>query len=305
MYKVKETESALEVRSKTAMGFVWTGLFLVVFLVSAYNGFEYFSVKTERTLQAVTGVSAVQSNKKKKSKSKKENKVSTEIYYYITYFSFKEGFQEDSTLLSQIIRMDRGYSSSTNEVSFIFHYNPTFITSQQKRYPLRRISDVTFTQKEVVSEKFNDFLLNGNTLAPLSIWDWYMGYWGIAAGVSFLGLLFLSVSGRYQIAFFDKEKYTFSIKNYGLLGFVKEEGNWKNIKKIIYQDKKTAHKKGIFFVVKLNTVAQSKKYKTKKVYFTHHTDEISKEVVQRIADLIRPIAKPKSEKNQPRVEGNI
>ncbi len=303
MYKVKETESALEVRSKTTMGFVWTGLFLMIFFVSTYMGFEYVSIKTERTLKEVVGVSDIQKSKKKKSKSKKEDKISTtEIYCYTTYFSFKEGFKEDSVLLSQIIRMDRGYSSAIKEASFVFHYNPTFITLQQNRYPLRRISDVTFTQEEAVSKKFNDFIENKNKPSLFTIWDWYMGYWGIAAGISFLGLLFLSVSGRYQLAYFDKIKHTFFIKNYGLLGFVGEEGDWKDIKKIIYQDKQTAHKKGIFFVVKIKSDTPSKKYKTKKIYFTHHTDAISKEVAQKIADLIRPITKPNSEKNKLEIE---
>lgn len=298
MYNVKETESALEVRSKTAMGFVWTVLLLTIFLVSIYMGFEYISIKTERTLREVVGASTVQNSKKKKSKKKviKEDPINTsEIQCYITYFSFREGFEKDSVLLSQILRMDKGYSSSINESNSIFHYNPTFITAQQEHYPLRRISDVAFTP-EILSKKFNDFVLNKRPY--LNAWDWYMGYWGIAAGISFLGLLFLSVSGRYQLAYFDKTKHTFYIKNYGLLGFVGEEGNWKDIKKIIYQDKQTAHKKGIFFVVKIKSDTPSKKYKTKKIYFTHHTDVISKEVAQKIADLVRPIAKPNSEKNK-------
>jgi len=300
MYKIKETEFSLEVRSKTAMGFAWTGLFLVVLLLSFYMGFEYICINTERTLKEVTEVSKAQNKKKKKYKSKKQDKASkTEVYCYITYFSFKEWVTEDSVLLSQIIRMDKGYSSAIKEPSFVSHYNPTFITLQEERYLLRRISDVTFTKEEEVSEKFNDFIENKNKYSSLTIWDWYMGYWGVSAGISFLGLLFLSVSGRYQVAYFDKENHTFSIKNYGLLGLVGEEGNWKDIKKIIYQDKKTAHKKGIFFVVKIKSETPSKKYKTKKIYFTHHTDVISKQAAQKIADLIRPIAKPSSVKNKP------
>jgi hypothetical protein len=101
------------------------------------------------------------------------------------------------------------------------------------------------------------------------------------------------VSGRYQVTYFDKKNHTFFIKNYGLLGFVGEDGNWKDIKKIIYQDKKTLHDKGIFFLVKTKATRSSKKYKTKKVYFTHHTDKTSKEVAQKIADLIRPVIKPR------------
>ena len=73
MYNVKETESALEVRSKTAMGFVWTVLLLTIFLVSIYMGFEYISIKTERTLREVVGASTVQNSKKKEVK-KESNK---------------------------------------------------------------------------------------------------------------------------------------------------------------------------------------------------------------------------------------
>jgi hypothetical protein len=292
MYKVKETESVLEVRSKTAMGFVWTGLFLVILVLSFYMSFEYISIHIERSLGEVAGVSSIQNQKKKRNKDKI---VTTKIFCYITYFSFQEGSRLDSIPLSEILRMDKGYSSSLNNGSTsAFHYNPTIITTLQKPYPLRRISDIAFTP-ELISAKFNKFIINDSTY--ISVWDWYMGYWGVSAGISFLGLLFLSVSGRYQVAYFDKENQTFTIKNYGLLGFVGEEGQWKDIKKIIYQDKKTVHKKGIFFVAKTQETRSSKKYKTKKIYFTHHTDEISKKVAQQIADLIRPVAKPNSEKN--------
>ncbi len=288
MYKIKETEKTLEVRSKTAMGFVWTGLFLTILVLSFYMSFEYISIKCERPLLEVT---TTQKNKK----NKKRKKLTAETRCYITHFDFKNGVKTDSILLSEIIRMDKGYFSSLESESDVaVHYNPTFVTSQQERYPLRRISDVAFTP-ELLSKNFNDFILNKRP--SLNTWDWYMGYWGIAAGISFLGLLFLSVSGRYQVACFDKENHTFSIKNYGLLGFVGEEGNWKDIKRIIYQDKKTLHKKGIFFLVKTNKEKSTKKIKTKKVYFTHHTDETSKEVAQKIADLIRPIVKPNSPKN--------
>ncbi len=282
MYKVKETESALEVRSKTAMGFVWTGLFLIILVLSFYMSFEYISINIERPL--------VQSNEQKANSSK--------IPCFITYFNFKEGIKEDTVFLSQILRMDKGYSSSTNEASFVFHYNPTIVTLKREYYPLRRISDVTFTKEEEISSKFNTFIESKNKLLSLNTWDWYMGYWGIAAGISFLGLLFLSVSGRYQVVCFDKKSQKFSIKNYGLLGFVGEEGNWKDIKRIIYQDKKTRHKKGIFFLVRRKISPSSKKFKTKKIYFTHHTDTKSKEVAKRIADLVRPIAKPNAEKNK-------
>ncbi|WP_375561452.1 hypothetical protein ACE193_02540 [Bernardetia sp. OM2101] len=294
MYNVKETETALEVRSKTAMGFVWTGLFLTVLVVSFYMGFEYISIKCERSIEQITNTST----KNKKNKSIKKINDVNKVFCYITYFSFQEGVSLDSILLSETLRMDKGYSSATNEASFISHYNPTFITLEEERFPLRRISDITFTKEEEISKKFNDFVLNKNKFSSFIIWEWYMGYWGIAAGMSFLALLFLSISGRYQVACFDKEKHTFSIKNYGLLGVVEQNGNWKDIKKIIYQDKKTLHKKGIFFVVKTKLTSSSKKYKTKKIYFTHHTDPKSKEVAQVIADLIRPIAKPYSEKNK-------
>ncbi|AFM05831.1 hypothetical protein Fleli_3511 [Bernardetia litoralis DSM 6794] len=288
MYTIKNTETALEVRSKTAMGFVWTVLFLIILIVSLYVSFEYVSLKCERSLTQATTTSG--------NKNKKSIKNTSEIFCYITYFSFKEGVKRDSVLLSEILRMDKGYYSLTHEANFIVHCNPTFITLKQEHYPLRRISDITFTREEVISENFNDFLKNKKS--SLNIWDWYMGYWGVSAGVSFLGLLFLSVSGRYQVARFDKEKHTFSIKNYSLLGFVEKNGNWKDIKKIIYQDKKTRHKKGIFFLVKKKLNPSDKKYKTEKVYFTHHIDKVSKDVAQQIADLIRPIAKPKSEKNK-------
>ncbi len=287
MYKIKETDSALEVRSKTAMGFVWTGLFLTILLLSMYMGFEYISVKSERPIEQLTQIS------KKGNKSIKET--NSEAYFYMTHFSFQEGFRTDSIALKEILRMDKGYSSSRNESTSTFHYNPTLITILQKPYPLRRISDIAFTP-EVISAKVNKFIID---MSPfVSAWDWFMGYWGIGAGVSFIGLLFLSVSGRYQVACFDKDKHTFSIKNYGLLGFVGEEGNWKDIKRIIYQDKKTVHKKGIFFLVRRKVSNSDKKYKTKKVYFTHHTDQTSKQAAQRVADLIRPIAKPNSEKNK-------
>ena len=302
MYKVKETQSVLEVRSKTAVGFVWTGLFLIISIVSFYMGFEYISIKSERTLREVVNVSSITSTPKEKRKlsSKKGQSTitekSTHSLCHITYFNFKKGLRRDSIPLTQIIRMDKGYHSSLgNESKSIFHYNPTLITSEQKPYPLRRISDVAFTP-EVISQDFNEFILNNSPY--ILVWDWFMGYWGIAAGISFLGLLFLSVSGRYQIARFDKEKHTFSIKNYGLLGFVGEEGEWKDIKRIIYQDKKTVHKKGIFFLVRRKSTSSSKKFKTQKIYFTHHTDSTSKEVAQKIANLIRPIAKPDSEKNK-------
>ncbi len=236
MYKIKETESALEVRSKTAMGFVWTVLFLTILMVSFYMSFEYISIKCERAIGDNT------------TKKKKTKKLTPQTLCYITHFDFKNGLKIDSLLLSDIIRMDKGYFSSIETDSDVaIHHNPTFITSQQERYPLRRISNVALTP-EMLSKRFNDFIVNERP--SLNTWDWYMGYWGIAAGISFLGLLFLSVSGRYQIACFDKEKHTFSIKNYGLLGFVGTEGNWKDVKRIIYQDKKTRHKKGIFFLVK-------------------------------------------------------
>lgn len=291
MYKIKETESTLKVRSKTAMGLAWIGLFLAILVMSFYMGFEYISVKCERSIE--------QTAKQKKQKNKKAKKKTEEVFCYVTYFSFQEGIQLDSIPLSQILRMDKGYSSTAHEGSFIYHYNPTFITLQEERFPLRRISEVTFTEKEEMSEKFTDFVINDNKRSSFLIWEWYMGYWGVSAAVAFLGLLFLGVSGRYQIASFDKKNHTFTIKNYGLLGSVTEIGHWKDIKKIIYQDKTTLHKKGIFFVVKIKTIPSSKKYKTRKIYFTHHTDKISKEAVQRIADLIRPIAKPHSEKNKP------
>lgn len=300
MYKIKETESALEVRSKTAMGFLWTGLFLAILLVSCYMSFEYIAIKCTRPIEQITNT-AIQKEDSKTKKNKKSNKNKeseskpNKIFCYITYFSFQEGVRKDSVALSEILRMDKGYSSSlSNESTSIFHYNPTLVTTLQKPYPLRRISDIAFTP-EVISEKFNKFVLN--TSPYMSAWDWYMGYWGISAGVSFLGLLFLSVSGRYQVACFDKQKHTFSIKNYGLLGFVGYEGEWKDIKRIIYQDKKTVHKKGIFFLVKTKSTSDNKKYKTKKIYFTHNTDKISKDVAQQIANLIRPIAKPNSEEN--------
>ncbi|WP_338764001.1 hypothetical protein WAF17_20835 [Bernardetia sp. ABR2-2B] len=286
MYKIKETEKILEIRSKTAMGFAWTVLFLAILIVSSYSGFEYISIKCERPIGEVTNIAT------KKGKNKNVKK----IFCYINYFSFKEGLRLDSILLADVLRMDKGYSSSLkNESNSTFHYNPTIITTLQKQYPLRRISDVAFTP-EVISKKFNEFIIENNTLF-VSAWDWYMGWWGVAAGISFLGLLFLSVSGRYQVALFDKEKHTFTIKNYGLLGFVGEEGNWKDIRKIIFQDKKTVHKKGIFFLVRRKTSPSAKKFKTKKIYFTHHTDKTSKEAAQKIADLIRPIARPNSPKN--------
>jgi len=302
MYKIKETESVLEIRSKMSMGFLWTGLFFALLIVSFYMSFEYISVKCERPIEQITSTELQQEKQKnKKNKSKKSNKNSAieaktnEIFCYVTYFSLREGFKLDSIALSQIIRMDQGYSSSLGtESTSAFHYNPTIITVLQKSYPLRRISNIAFTP-EVISPNFNKFIIN--TSSHVSVWDWYMGYWGIAAGISFLGLLFLSVSGRYQVACFDKEKHTFSIKNYGLLGFVGAEGDWKDVKKIIYQDKETIHKKGIFFLVKTKSTSDSKKHETKKIYFTHHIDKISKEVAQQIADLIRPIAKPNSNKN--------
>ena len=300
MYKIKETESALEVRSKMSMGFLWTALFLASLIISCYMSFEYIAVKCTRPIEQITS-SALQKENSKTQKNKKssknkdnENKTNT-TFCYITYFSFQEGVRKDSIALSQILRMDKGYSSSlSSESTSTFHYNPTLVTTLQKPYPLRRISDIAFTP-EIISERVNKFILN--TSPYISAWDWYMGYWGISAGISFLALLFLSVSGRYQVACFDKEKHTFSIKNYGLLGFVGAEGDWKDVKKIIYQDKETIHKKGIFFLVKTKSTSDSKKHKTKKIYFTHHIDKISKEVAQQIADLIRPIAKPNSNKN--------
>lgn len=291
MYRIKETESALEVRSKTAMGFVWTVLFLSVLVLSFYMSFEYISIKCERPVEETEAKSTV-----KVKKSKKRKKLTPETLCYITHFDFKNGIKTDSIILSEIIRMDKGYFSSLEtESDAAVHYNPTFVTSQQQHYPLRRISDVAFTP-ESLSKNFNDFILNKRP--SLNTWDWYMGYWGIAAGISFLGLLFLGVSGRYQVAYFDKNNHTFFIKNYGLLGFVGEYGNWKDIKRIIYQDKQTRHKKGIFFLIKTKLPTSNKKHETKKIYFTHHTDEVSKQVAQQIADLIRPIAKPNSEKNQ-------
>ena len=276
MYKVKETESALKITSKTAMGFIWTVLFFTVLIMSFYMSFEYVSIKCDRNV----------SNKVK-------GKLLPQSRCYITHFDFKNNLTIDSLLLSDIIRMDKGYFSSLEDESdMTLHYNPTFITSQKKHYPLRKVSSVAFTP-ELLSKSFNDFIVNKHP--SLNIWDWYMGYWGVVAGLSFLALLFLAVSGRYQVAVFDKINHTFFIKSYGFSGIEVKTGNWKDIKRIIYQDKATLHKKGIFFVMKVRKNPDSKKYKTEKVYFTHYTDKTSKRVAQRIANLVRPIAKPESQ----------
>ncbi|WP_291723855.1 hypothetical protein [Bernardetia sp.] len=281
MYKVTETDSFLKVKSKMAIGLVWTGFFIIALLVSFYMGFEYISLKCERNLQAKSG---------------KRSKLTPKNRCYIVHFDFKNGFTTDSLLLSDIIRMDKGYFSSLEDNSdMTVHYNPTFVTSQQTRYPLRKISSVAFTP-ELLSKNFNNFITNNHP--SLSTWDWYMGYWGVVSGFSFLALLFLAVSGRYQIVTFDKKNQTFQIKNYGMFGVEEEEGKWKNIKRIIYQNKETRHKKGIFFLMKEKKNPLSKKYRIKKVYFTRHTDKASKKVAQRIADLVRPIARPNSPKNK-------